>query len=64
MGQVIRRRHDHSRAAQAHDALREAAGNKTQAARKLGVSRQHFYRLLATGALVNQAGVLAFCVLL
>jgi DNA-binding NtrC family response regulator len=48
MGDVLQHRHDRSLACRAHDALRDAAGNKTQAARRLGVSRQHLYRLLSS----------------
>jgi len=47
LGQVIQHRHDRSLAARARDALEETRGNKTEAARRLGVSRQHLYRLLA-----------------
>lgn len=47
MGQLIQRRHDRSLVERATDALLDSGGNKTQAARQLGVSRQHFYRLLA-----------------
>lgn len=47
MGEVLQQRHERSLAARAQDALRDAAGNKTEAARRLGVSRQHLYRLLA-----------------
>jgi DNA-binding NtrC family response regulator len=47
LGQVIQHRHDRSLPERAQDALVAADGNKTKAARQLGVSRQHLYRLLA-----------------
>jgi DNA-binding NtrC family response regulator len=48
MGEVLQHRHERSLASRAQDALRDAAGNKTEAARRLGVSRQHLYRLLSS----------------
>jgi DNA-binding NtrC family response regulator len=47
LGDVLRSRHDQSAAERAAHALRQAGGNKAKAARLLGVTRQHFYRLLA-----------------
>jgi DNA-binding NtrC family response regulator len=47
LGDVLRTRHDHSAAERVRVALAYAGGNKAKAARLLGVSRQHFYRLLA-----------------
>jgi DNA-binding NtrC family response regulator len=46
MGQLIQHRHARSSAEHAREALLAAQGNKTEAARRLGVSRQHLYRLL------------------
>lgn len=55
MGDVLRHRHERSvsLAARARRALEEAHGNKAAAARTLGISRQHLYRLLgAAGSAV------------
>lgn len=46
MGEVIQYRHDRTPTERAKDALLAAEGNKTEAARRHGVSRQHLYRLL------------------
>ncbi len=46
LGTVLRRKTD-DRHACARAALERAGGNKAEAARLLGVSRQHFYRLLS-----------------
>ncbi|MFL5493506.1 MAG: sigma 54-interacting transcriptional regulator [Gemmatimonadales bacterium] len=54
LGDVLQSRHQESAAERARDALRQTGGNKTKAARLLGVSRQHLYRLLA-----GVAGLLA-----
>ena len=54
MGQVMQVRHERSLAARARDAVDHAQGNKTEAARRLGVSRQHLYRLLSSHAAANQ----------
>jgi DNA-binding NtrC family response regulator len=47
LGDVLRHRHDDSGArARIRDALERTGGNKAAAARLLGMSRTHFYRLL------------------
>jgi two-component system response regulator HydG len=58
LGDVLRTRHGHSAAERARVALAHAGGNKTKAARLLGISRQHFYRLLAG---VSAALLCDFC---
>ena len=47
LGELAIQRHDRSPSARAKEVVLEAGGNKTKAARLLGVSRQHLYRLLA-----------------
>jgi DNA-binding NtrC family response regulator len=47
MGDILRHRHDNSSArARIREALERTGGNKAAAARLLGMSRTHFYRLL------------------
>jgi DNA-binding NtrC family response regulator len=47
LGDVLRARSEQSEADRVRAALHQSGGNKAKAARILGVSRQHFYRLLA-----------------
>jgi two-component system nitrogen regulation response regulator GlnG len=47
MGELMQHRHDRPLYLRARDAVCQANGNKTEAARRLGVSRQHLYRLLS-----------------
>lgn len=46
LGPLTARRAEQSRTAWAREALERAGGNKTKAARAMGISRQHLYRLL------------------
>lgn len=53
LGELLQSRHEQSAAERAHHALERAGGNKSKAARLLGITRQHLYRLLAaSGAIV------------
>ncbi|MGH7525161.1 MAG: sigma 54-interacting transcriptional regulator [Gemmatimonadales bacterium] len=57
MGDVLQRAHEDSRAAlRARDALERADGNKSAAARLLGISRTQFYRLLADLRALGEGG--------
>jgi transcriptional regulator of acetoin/glycerol metabolism len=46
LGPLVTRRAEQSLSCRVRGALEQAGGNKTRAARALGVSRQHLYRLL------------------
>jgi DNA-binding NtrC family response regulator len=52
VGAVLQRRHQRSLAERARLALEESRGNKSAAARLLGISRRHMHRLLAASTMM------------